>query len=217
MRFIALLVCLCFTLNVLASTETIQELERSMDEYQYSLSVDWDQKDQAFYEASTKAFFVKMKTLIQDQGLSPEQVLNLVESKTKNKAALEAVKLKLSLLSKNASEEDLIAILKDSSRDLYTQGASWNGQVVLQYAAASMIVGVVLYAIYWSATHECVASETKYVCNSAANQNCFYTGGNLGGYGYDRWGNYVQAGYTCYGPPQTHCGFRDVCTQYAEK
>lgn len=50
MKLTALLLTFCFSLNVMASTGTVQELERHLDEYQYALTVEWDQKDQSFYQ-----------------------------------------------------------------------------------------------------------------------------------------------------------------------
>lgn len=215
MRFVSLLVAFCFSLNVMASTGTVQELERHMDDYQYALSVEWDQKDQAFYDAQTKNFFEKMSKLVA-AGLTQDEVLKMVEAKTKNKVALEALKLKISLLSKNASAEELAAIVKESAKDLYSEGASWNGEVVFSVVIGLVVIGALAYSIWWSATHECVAYENQYVCTQQS--DCYYTGGSVsGGYSYDMWGNYVQPGYTCYGAPRTVCGYQDVCTEYAKK
>lgn len=215
MRFVSLLVAFCFSLNVMASTGTVQELERHMDDYQYALSVEWDQKDQAFYDAQTKNFFEKMSKLVA-AGLTQEEVLKMVEAKTKNKVALEALKLKISLLSKNATATELAEIVKESSKDLYSEGASWNGEVVFSVVIGLVVIGALAYSIWWSATHECVAYENQYVCTQQS--DCYYTGGTTaGGYSYDMWGNYVQAGYTCYGPPRSVCGYQDVCTEYAKK
>lgn len=216
MRFVSLLVAFCFSLNVMASTGTIQELERHMDDYQYALSVEWDQNDQAFYDAKTNAFFEKMGKTIAAGNLSQEEILKMVEAKSKNKDAINALKLKVSLLAKNASAEELANIVKESSKDLYAKGASWNGEVVFSVALGLVLVGALVYSIWWSATHECVAYENQYVCNTY--DNCYYSGGaTTGGYHYDTWGNWVQPGYTCYGPARTTCGYADVCTEYAKK
>lgn len=216
MRFVSLLVAFCFSLNVLASTGTIKELERSMDDFHYALSVEWDQKDQAFYDAQTKKFFEKMNDLIVNGGLSQEEILRLVEAKSKNKNAIEALKLKLSLLPKNLSTQELANIVKENAKDFYSEGASWNGEVVFSVVLGIVIIGVLAYSIYWDATHECVATENRYVCNEY--DNCYYSGGSTsGGYHYDTWGNWVSPGYTCYGPGYTVCGYQDVCTQYAKK
>ena len=208
MRFVSLLVAFCFSLNVMASTGTIQELERAMDDYTYALSVEWDQKDQAFYEAQTKAFFDKMSKMISEDGLSKEEVMKLIELKTKNKASLEALKLKLSVLAKGASTEELVKIVKDASKDLYDQGASWNGSVIIPVAIGIVVVGALAYSIWWSATHECVAYSNQYVCNTY--NDCHYYGG-----GY--YSGYYGGGYACYGGSYTTCGYVDVCTQYAKK
>jgi hypothetical protein len=216
MRFISLLVAFCFSLNVMASTGTISELSRAMDDYHYSLSVEWDQKDQAFYDAKTKAFFSQMETLIKEEGLSQEDILQLVSTRTKNSQGFEALKLKLSLLAKGASAEELAQIVKESSKDLYAKGASWNGDVTFSAVIGLVLVGALAYSVWWSATHKCVAWDSQYVCNSY--DSCYYSGGSMGGgYYYDTWGNWIHAGYTCYGPSRTVCGYSDVCVEYAKK
>lgn len=214
MRFVSLLIAFCFSMNVMASTGTIQELERHMDDFQYALSVEWDQKDQAFYDAQTKNFFDNISKLINEKGLTKEQVLKLVESKIKNKDSFEALKLKVSLLSKNASTEDLVNIVKDASKDFYSQGASWNGHVVFSAAIGVVLLGAIVYSIWWDANHECVAYESQYICRTV--DNCFYNGNN-NGFHYDVWGNWVQPGYYCTGPSRTICGDENVCTEYVKK
>ena len=50
MKVMSLLLSLCLTLNLLAASGPVQEIERQVDEYQHALTVEWDQKDQKFYE-----------------------------------------------------------------------------------------------------------------------------------------------------------------------
>lgn len=211
MRFVSLLIAFCFSLNVMASTGTVQELEKALDNYQYSLSVEWDQKDQNFYDAKTKEFFATLEKLVKEEGLSKDQILTVVESRSANKNTVEALKLKFSLLNKNSSTEELSSIVRDSAKDLYSQGASWNGEVIIPVAVGLLVAAAVGYAIWWSATHECVAYENQYVCNTY--NNCGYYGG-----GYDPYygGGYYGGSY-CYGSAYTTCGYQDVCTQYAKK
>jgi len=212
MRFLSLLVAFCFTFNVLASTGTVQELERVLDDYQYSLSVEWDQKDQNFYDVKTKEFFSKLEQLIKEEGLSQEQIMTLVNKKANNKALVEALKLKLSLMGKNISNEELIKLINESTKDMYSRGASWNGQIILPVAIGLLIAAVVGYAIWWDASHVCVAWENQYVCNTY--NNCPYSSG---GY-YDPYNGGYYGGHYCYGPQYTTtCGYQDVCTQYEKK
>ncbi len=210
MRLVSLFVALCFSVNVMASTGTVQELERHLDDYHYALSVEWDQKDQKFYDAKTNEFFAKLQTLIKEDGLSQDQIMTLVNNKVPNKAVVDALKLKLSLLSKGASAEELAAIVKESSKDFYSQGASWNGSVVFPVAIGLLVAAVIGYSIWWDANHECVAYESQYVCNTY--NNCHYSGGS-----YDPYYGGSYGGTYCYGSQYTTCGYADVCTQYAKK
>lgn len=210
MRFISLLVAFCFSLNVMASTGTVQELEKALDDYHYALSVEWDQQDQAFYDAQTKDFYSKMASLIQS-GLSQEEVLTVIGKKVNNPKLVEALKLKAALMSKATSAEELAKMVKESTSDMYSQGASWNGQAIVPVVIGLLVVGVIAYSVWWSSTHECVQYESQYVCNTY--NNCSYYGG-----GYDPYygGGYYGGSY-CYGGAYTTCGYQDVCTQYAKK
>jgi hypothetical protein len=126
------------------------------------------------------------------------------------------MKLKLSVLDKNLSAKDLVEIVKESAKEMYSSGASWNGQVIIGSALGVVLIGALVYSIWWGASRECVASEVRYTCWNDSS-NCFYTGGSNSTYSYDIWGNLVTPGYTCYGPPQTVCGNREVCVEYQRK
>lgn len=211
MRIVSLLVAFCFSLNVMASTGTVAELERAMDDYHYNLSVEWDQKDQKFYDAQTKAFFAKLEKLIKEDGMSQSEIMNLVEKKANNKAVVDALKLKLTLLSKGASAEEMAAIVRESAKDMYSQGASWNGSVVVPVVIGLLVAAVIGYSIWWDATHECVAWESQYVCNTY--NDCYYGGGYYDPY----YGGGYYGGSYCYGSSYTTCGYADVCVEYAKK
>src|SRR5688572_18248723 len=127
MKIMSLVLCLCFTMNVFAGS--VSEFEKSLDNLQYSLTVEWDQKDQAVYEKVTKTFFDEMEVMMATQQLTQEQVLAVLEKKIANKKALEAIKLKLSLMGK-VNESNLSEVLKENSKEMYAQGASWNGDIV---------------------------------------------------------------------------------------
>lgn len=211
MKFMSLLVAFCFSMNVFAATGSISALEQAVDEYQFALTVEWDQKDNKFLDAQTEVFFAKLQKLIKDEGLSQKEIMAFAESKMQDKDALAALKLKASLLAKANNTEELTKLVKEASKDFYAQGASWNGATVVPVVIGLVIVGVIGYAVWFSATHECVAYEEQYVCNSY--NNC-YGGGYYGGGYYG--GGYYGGGY-CYGGGYTTCGYADVCVEYAKK
>lgn len=96
MKFVAILLSFLITFNVMASS--VQSLESAMDDFHYTLTVDWDQKDQAFYNVKTDEFIVKMSKLIKENNISREEVLALAQKKMNNSKAYEALKLKMTLL-----------------------------------------------------------------------------------------------------------------------
>jgi hypothetical protein len=206
MRFMSMILALTLSANVFAGS--VSELEKNLNDYHYALTVEWDQKDAAFYEAKSQEFFAQMTKLIKEEGLSQAEVIKLAETKM-DKAAVEALKLKFNLLSKNASAQDLAKAIQDSSKNLYAQGANWRGEVVIPVAIGLVIAGLIGYSIYWDATHECVAWEERYVCNTY--NNCG------GGYGDPYYGGGYYGGGYCYGSGYTTCGYQDVCTEYQKK
>lgn len=199
MRIISLLVAFCFSLNVMASTGTVSALERAMDDYHYSLSVEWDQQDQNFYDVKTKEFFSKLETLIKSEGLTKEQIMSLVGKKANGQEVVNALQLKLSLLEHGSSAEDLASMVQDASKDFYAQGASWNGRVVFPVVIGLLVAAVIGYTIWFDANHECIAYGQQYRCF----QTCTHSAGYFNG-------SYCN-GYT------TFCGNNTVCIEYQRK
>ena len=203
MKFLAFFLSLCITLNVFAATlSPVQELERQMDEFHYTLAVEWDQKDQKFYDAKTDEFIAKVAELIKTQGLTKEDILSLSERKVKDKKALEAIKLKMSLLSSEATAEELISSLKDSSKEFYSKGASWIGGIDPIIAGfIGVFVLAIGYSIWWSATHECAEWGEEYQCES-----------------YMSCAGYYSAGGECLAYTQEQdCDYVDVCKRWVKK
>ncbi len=189
-KLLSFLLVLCFSLNVMAGSTA--GLERAMDEYQFALTVEWDQKDQKIFQAKTDAFFAEMAKLMSEQGLTQAEVVAVAEKKMHNKVQLEALKLKLALAGKAVNSAELAKILQDSAKDMYSAGASWNGDAV-EVLGVIALVAIVGYAIWFSSTHECVAWDERWECSSSS--TC------------DDWG--------C--DSFESCGWEDYCTQYVKK
>ncbi|MES2527220.1 MAG: hypothetical protein V4598_09030 [Bdellovibrionota bacterium] len=190
-KLFSLLLVLCFSANVFAGSTA--GLERALDEYQFALTVEWDQKDQKVYQAKTDAFFAEMAKIIASEGLSREEIVSVAEAKMKNKAQLEALKLKLALAGKAGSTQELGKVLQESVKDMYASGASWNGDAVLPVLGGIAIAALLGYVIWFHATHECVAYDERWECSSTS--RC------------DDWGCYTDES----------CGWQSYCTQYVKK
>lgn len=203
MKVLSLLLSLMISFNVLAGSGTISSLENHFDEYNYIMTVEWDQKDQKFYESQTQKFISNLADLIKEEGLTQEEIFLFAETKMKDAKALAALKLKFSLLDKNLGPEELAKSLREVSQDFYTRGASWNGGVATIVPVA-LIVLVIGYAVWFGITHECIEYKQEYSCTENSTCNWYSTDSN----GM----SYCESTST-----NRDCGYHDVCSKYEKK
>lgn len=128
------LVFITFTVHVQAGTEN--GIKAAFDELNYSLTVEWDQKDQSFFNAQTEKFTREVIAL-QKAGLTNQEMLDAVLNEVKDKNLVRDIKATYSLVSINAlSAEEAQAQVKDLLQRSYNTGASWS--------AGSVFFGMVL-------------------------------------------------------------------------
>lgn len=193
-KILTLLIATTLTFNTFAATGTNAELARALENYSYALEVEWDQKDQKVLDETTEKFLEEMKVLMH-KGLKKEEVLALAEAKMGDKKALEAIKLKFSLLG-DLNEQDLTSVLKETSKDFQKQGASWNGDVAIMWGVAILFVGLIAYSVWFNATHECAEwGKGDRVCESDG-----FFNDNL---------DWVETGVTC--------ELEDICVNWVKK
>lgn len=155
MKVVSLFIALCFSMNILASTDSIKAFEALLDDYHYTMSVDWDQKDQVFQTEKTKEFVTKMQIMISNSSLTQKDVITVVEKKINDKNLVDALRLKMIIAGDMNSTEELIKFMNQSSNDFYSHGASWNGRVVIPLAIFTVAVTALGFAMWYSATHGC--------------------------------------------------------------
>lgn len=191
MRFLSLIVAICFSMNVLASTGLNKALEEALDSYQYTMTVEWDQKDKDFYEKKTNEFYRELQNLM-NQGLTKKDVMDLLNSKVKNKTELDALRLKAELaFSKSANMDDLARLLSQDVAKMYSTGASWEAYYLISGAFVAGLVALLVYSIWFNANHVCVETATVTQCG---------------------WYSQYQGG-----PEFYECWPQQVCTRYEEK
>jgi hypothetical protein len=108
-------------------------------------------------------------------------------------AQLEALKVKLALSGNAQSKEELVKILKDSSKDFYQLGASWNGLSTEAVLIGLAIAGLVGYVLWFNANYECVATSERWECDTTSTA---VSGGTQ---------------------TRTSCGWKSYCSLYKEK
>lgn len=155
--------------------------ERLLDEYQYALTVEWDQKDDEFLKQKSEKFFDEMGVLLSRSEKTQEEMLRFIERKLNNKVHFEAIMLKISLLEKVQAKDQMLQEISEISKDMYMRGASWNGDAaaVALFGAVGIFTVVTIGALVWHyATTECVSYRTDYNCGISCDstgycfQNC---------------------------------------------
>lgn len=115
-KFLSIVLCFCLTLPAFAGTQS--EVKSVVDELNYTLTVEWDQQDEAFLKASLNAFEAK----IAEKGITHKDLLSHVAAEN------------------NMSIEELIQVIREGSQ--YKKGASWNGVI---YVLGGIGLGITLF------------------------------------------------------------------------
>lgn len=184
-----------FTVQVNASTNN--GLKEAFDEFNYSLVVEWDQKDASFREAKMKQLSATIRDL-QAKGLSNAQLIDFAKSEMKDaKAAMDLETafnmVQINKMSSSEASNYVLDILNKS----YFVGASWNGEVV-HIAGIVLFLAVVLTALYFSVINPkdfVCTQESAYYCETRQTSDCYtdISGDTQCGPSY----NYEWCGTTC--------------------
>jgi hypothetical protein len=168
-----------------ANAATDNGLKAAFDELNYSLSVDWDQKDQDFYSQQMKAFSSKLMEL-QNKGLTRNELVMFVKSEVQNEVIAKDLETAFNMVSINKmTSEDATKFMVDTMKKSYSNGASWNGQVVLYIAIGVLIIAAVI-ALGSAPGPTCSNPTTE--CSDTGNYHCYY----------DMWGErWCDFGYEC--------------------
>jgi hypothetical protein len=126
--------------TVHADVGSQQSLKSAFDDLNYSLSVEWDQKDRAFYDAKVGEF-TKQLTALQAQGLTNAELVDFVKANLKDKALAKDLETAYTLISLNKlSKEEARKLVLDTTSKAYSKGASWAGEVLLYSAVIVLII-----------------------------------------------------------------------------
>ena len=131
--FTLMMVLSIFTTSAYANSNA--GLKAAFDEMNYSLSVEWDQKDKAFYEAQSAKFKKTLESL-KAQGLTNEEFLAFVKIEVKNEKIAKEIETAFNMISlTKMSPADAASYMSQTMKGSYSAGASWNGD-------ASLLIGV---------------------------------------------------------------------------
>ena len=156
-----------FTVHATAATEN--GLKAAFDELNYSLTVEWDQKDTDFYSAQMKKFNTTIRDL-QAKGLTKAQLVEFAKTEVKDQRVAKDLETAFNMISlQKMSGEQASKYMMDTMKRSYSSGASWNGDVLV-YAAIGLLIIAVAIAVA-SGSGGGSSSDDGYSCYT----ECGYT------------------------------------------
>lgn len=173
------LLSVCFSMQVTAGTNN--GLKDAFDELNYSLTVEWDQKDQAVFNTQSEKFTTELIKL-QEAGLSNKDMMEFAITQIKDKALAKEIETTFSLVSINAmSPDEAQEHIKKAINKSYGQGASWSGVAVAGAIVFIIAIAAVLIVINKDKlTKEAEKCYMAYKCNEVCElgQPCRQVCGN---------------------------------------
>lgn len=149
--------------SVQADVATQGSLKAAFDDLNYSLSVEWDQKDRAFYDAKVESFS-KTVAALQAKGLTNAELVEFVKSNIKDKRLASELETAYTMISINKlSPAEARKLVLETTSKSYSKGASYMGEAVLYGALIILIIAAaVTGGIYLTPARGCYDENVCY-------------------------------------------------------
>jgi hypothetical protein len=132
--------------SVGASTQT--SLKDAFDEFNYSISVEWDQKDLGFYENQRKKFIDNISEL-QAQGTTYQEMIDFLRSQVKDGTLAKDLETAFNMIQINRmSQDEAHKYLLQTINNSYSTGASWNGETGYWISMGVVVIAFAIGIIY---------------------------------------------------------------------
>lgn len=180
--FATLAIVTMFTVQVNAATNEVrafasngsikEDLTTAYDELNYSLTVEWDQKDPVFRAQKMNEFFKSVRNL-QSKGLTNAELVDFAKSQLKDAKAAKDLGAALNVIEINKmSTEEANRYVVETMKKSYSVGASWqsiNGDLLYTFLLIGLVALLIAAAAstpsYPSTTYPTTCGyENVYVC-----------------------------------------------------
>ena len=140
-KSIALLILmLSFQTMASAPVNHLNELKSAFDRLNFSIQVQWDQKDKMFYNAKVNEFKKTVEKL-QESGLTNEELIEFIKRNIKDdNIAQDVDKLFETIKTSSMTKVEARKFIIDYVGKNYSQGASWMGSA----SATILLVGLLI-------------------------------------------------------------------------
>lgn len=151
-------------------------LALAMNELQYSLTVEWDQQDQAFYQKSLEKFNRQIQEL-QNEGMLTQDIIDHTLANIKDAKVAKSVEGAFNLLRMNrATPNEAQKYMQDLLAQQYATGAAWDnsaGDVIIGLAVLGIVAYAVFYGIRYTCIQRCERDCGILVCTEECRSTCF--------------------------------------------
>ena len=173
LRKLSLVMLSFILLSVQVNAGTNNSLAQAVEELNYSLSVEWDQKDQNFYDQKMKAFSDTVSKL-QENGLTNQQLVDQVVSQIKDKNLAKDAETTFNMIQINKmgaieAQNAIHGLLGKS----YNRGASWNGEAadaLITLAFLGVVALAIVYGLQVTCKSRCQKSCT--ILGTSCTEDC---------------------------------------------
>jgi hypothetical protein len=126
-KILNLVLAISIFLSTSANANVSEGLATAFNEYYYSLTVEWDQKDPAFKKALEDDMALRLLEL-NEQGMTQEDVLNFLDSRPHSKIFADNLRELLSHTKLNLmSKKEALGMFNQIANQSYQRGANWLG------------------------------------------------------------------------------------------
>lgn len=181
-RISTLFMAFAFVTTASASTVGPQAVQNVIKEFNYSISVEWDQKDPAFYKASVEKLKADIAAL-QADGVEMSEIIDASVATIKDAKLAADMKAALNVVEAGKmSIEEAQAFVLEAARNSNNRGASWSSDV---YVFVGPIIGIALVIALLAGGS---GSTDGGGSAPGPGYNCGYSWVSY--WGYDAWGYY---------------------------
>lgn len=163
--FVLALTLVLFSIQAHAATGN--GLKAAIDEFNYAVTVEWDQKDQSFLNAQSEKLSRELLTL-KKKGMTNQELMDQALQEIKDPTLVREIQTVFSMVSLNAmSATEAQEHVKMAISKSYSTGASWNGSAVVGAVVVLFVIAGVLVLIGQNRIEE--GCYQTYQCDNQCN------------------------------------------------
>lgn len=194
MRFLCIILNIFLMIQVASANDgRTQSLKAIYDDLQYSLTVEWDQKDVEFQKKAEDRFKKGLEEL-NKQGLTNKELIDFAASQFKNtKNQADFLSLMQSLQVTTLSQKEMSSMVNAIISKEYNSGANFIGDFSLAgkiayFTGLAVISTGLIFAMIYGSFEGISDNSSEYSCSEVYVCDTYY----------DEFGAYESCGYQCW-------------------